>query len=92
MKLKNFLLVASDMERSKRFYKEILGLEVVMDFGANITLTGGLCLQSMDSWMEFINVDSDDIVFGGNNAEVYFEEDNFDQFLPKNITDLSHCC
>ncbi len=83
MKLKNFLLVAGDMERSKRFYKEILGLEVVMDFGANITLTGGLCLQSRDSWMEFINADSDDIVFGGNNAEIYFEEDNFDQFLEK---------
>ena len=36
MKLKNPLLVVRDMERSKTFYREVLGLHVVMDFGANV--------------------------------------------------------
>ena len=48
MKLKNPLLVVRDMERSKTFYREVLGLHVVMDFGANVTLTGGLCLQPLE--------------------------------------------
>lgn len=46
MKFKNPLLVVSDMEKSKTFYKEVLGLRVTMDFGANVTLTGGICLQT----------------------------------------------
>lgn len=46
MKFKNPLLVVKDMAASKAFYKEILNLRVVLDFGANVTLTGGVCLQT----------------------------------------------
>ena len=34
MKFKNPLIVVSDMEESKRFYREVLGLRVTLDFGA----------------------------------------------------------
>lgn len=81
MKYKNPLLVVTDMEKSKSFYKEILGLRVIMDFGANITLTGGVCLQTKESWMEFIEASDDEIAFAGKDAEIYFEEDNFQQFI-----------
>ena len=37
MKYKNPLLVVHDLERSKTFYREVLGLRVILDFGANIT-------------------------------------------------------
>ena len=80
MKLKNPMIIVTDLENSKKFYKEVLGLRVIMDFGANITLTGGLCLQTKDSWLEFINASDKDISFGGNDAEIYFEEDDFDKF------------
>lgn len=46
MKLKNPLLVVTDLDRAVTFYKEVLGLRVTMDFGANVTLTGGLSLAS----------------------------------------------
>ena len=72
MKLKNPLLVVSDIERSVEFYKEVLGLHKIMDFGANVTLTGGLCLQSLDSWTEFI--DNKNTTFENNSFEIYFEE------------------
>ena len=49
-----------------------------MDFGANKTLTGGLALQTLETYKEFIG--TSDISFGGNNFELYFEEDNFDKF------------
>ena len=83
MKFKNPLLVVSDMEKSKRYYKDVLGLRVIMDFGANVTLTGGLCLQTKETWMEFIGAKENEVVFGGNNAEIYFEEDDFDAFAEK---------
>lgn len=83
MKLKNPLLVVSDIEKSKAFYRETLGLRVVMDFGENVTLTGGLCLQSRQSWAGFLGVDELSIAFGGRDAEIYFEEDDFDAFLAR---------
>ena len=61
MKFKNPMLVVSDMEKSKKFYKDVLGLRVILDFGANITLTGGLCLQTRESYEEFIEVSNEDV-------------------------------
>ena len=52
-----------------------------MDFGANKTLTGGLALQTSETYKEFIG--ASDISFGGNNFEVYFEEDDFDKFADR---------
>ncbi|MCH3961620.1 MAG: VOC family protein [Solobacterium sp.] len=81
MKLKNPLFAVKDIDKSVKFYQEVLGLHVVMDFGANKTLTGGLVLQTLDTWKEFISTDP--ISFGANDAEIYFEEDDFDQFSEK---------
>lgn len=81
MKFKNSLLVVTDMDKSVQFYKKVLGLHVIMDFGANKTLTGGLSLQTAETWKDFTG--RSDISFGTNNAEVYFEEDNFDTFAEK---------
>lgn len=81
MKLKNPLLVVSDIDKSVDFYKKVLGLRVIADFGANKTLAGGLSLQTAESWKEFIG--TDDISFGGSDAEIYFEEDDFDSFADR---------
>ncbi|MEG0074331.1 MAG: VOC family protein [Eubacterium sp.] len=81
MKFKNALLVVADMDKTVGFYKKILGLHVIMDFGANKTLTGGLCLQTKETYKDFIGTNQ--ISFGGNEFEVYFEEDDFDGFTDK---------
>ena len=81
MELKNPLLAVADMERSLAFYETVLGLRVVLDFGANKTLTGGLCLQTLDTWRSFLGTDQ--VAFGGNDAEIYFEEDRFDAFAER---------
>ena len=81
MKIKNTMLVVTDIDKSVEFYKKVLGLRVIMDFGANKTLTGGLALQTLDTWREFIS--TDDISFGNNSSEIYFEEDNFDKFAER---------
>lgn len=81
MKLKNPMLVVKDIDKSVEFYNNVFGLRVIMDFGANKTLTGGLSLQTLETYKEFI--DTNDISFGGNNFEIYFEEDDFDEFAQK---------
>ncbi len=81
MKIKNPMLIVTDIDKSVDFYKKVFGLRVIMDFGANKTLTGGLVLQTLESWKKFI--DTDTVSFGSNSFEVYFEEDNFDDFADK---------
>lgn len=83
MKFSNPMIVVSDMEKSKKFYYEVLGLEVIVDFGANVTLTGGIALQTKDTLSAFINKNDNEVIFGGNAAELYFEEDDFDRFIVK---------
>ena len=75
------LFAVRDMERSLAFYRDVLGLEVVNDFGANVVLTGGLSLQTLETWAEFLDKPSDGIRFGGNDAEMYYTADDFDSFL-----------
>ena len=80
MKLKNFLIVVTDIELSKRFYREIFGLETAADFGENAVLTGGLVLQEKTVWESWIGRD---VSRGGCDAELYFEESDLDGFLKK---------
>ena len=79
MKFSNPLIVVTDLERSKQFYREVLGLSVVLDFGANVTLEGGFCLQTLETWKDFIG--TEDITFFPRSSELYFVEEDFDGFL-----------
>lgn len=83
MKFKNPLLVVTDLQKSQTFYKEVLGLRKILDFGANITLTGGLSLQTKESWLDFLGKEENALHFHGNVMELYFEEDDFDPFIER---------
>ena len=78
MKYTCTLLAVTDMERSKRFYREVLGLGVVNDFGANVVLEGGIALQTLDTWKTFIRTDR--VLLPNNAGELYFEEADMDAF------------
>ena len=77
------LIVVKDIGNSKKFYCDLFGLTVMSDFGANISLSGGISLQTADSWKMFINKKDDEIVFGNNASELYFEDDDLDSFVKK---------
>lgn len=80
MKLKNILLVVDDIEKSRRFYQELFGLQVVSDFDGNMVLTEGLVLQERRIWESFIQKKTE---YGAHNAELYFEENDMDSFIDK---------
>ncbi len=77
MRLKNILLVVSDVERSKAFYHEYFGLQVINDNENYVIMSEGLVLQEQKVWEGLI--DSDTVM--GNASELFFEEISFDAFL-----------
>lgn len=83
MKYRATLLAVSDLERSKRFYCEVLGLCVEADFGANLQLSGGIALQTQKSWLSLICKENDELSFGANAFELYFEEDEIEAFAAR---------
>ena len=80
MRLKNVLIVVNDIEKSKRFYKNLFGLDVILDNDGNVILTEGLVLQDAKIWKEFIRKD---IVVQNNATELYFEEKDIEAFAKK---------
>ena len=44
MKLKNILIVVKDIGRSRQFYHDLFGLEMILDNDGNMILTEGLVL------------------------------------------------
>lgn len=79
MKLKNVLIVVKDIKKSISFYKDLFGLDVVLDNGGNVILTEGLVLQEADIWKKFVN----SIIPENNAAELYFEEPDIEGFAKK---------
>lgn len=77
------LIVVADMEASKKFYMGLLGMEITMDFGANVTLDNCMSLQTLEVWSEFISKAEAEIGFAHNQMELAFEEADFDAFLKK---------
>lgn len=80
MKLRNVLIVVNDIEKSKEFYKELFGLEVILDNDGNVILTEGLVLQDAKIWQQCIQKD---IIPKNNATELYFEETNIEAFAEK---------
>lgn len=86
MRLKNVLLVVRDIEKSKAFYQDLFGMNVVTDFGKNVILTEGLVLEERTLWENSIGKT---VQTGGNDKELYFETYDFDSFL-KRLTESEY--
>lgn len=54
MKLRNVLIVVKDIEKSKKFYHDLFGLDTILDNDGNVILTEGLVLQDEQIWKSFL--------------------------------------
>lgn len=68
---KGTLIAVKNVEESKKIYHDILDMNVIGDFSANIQLNGGLFLQTLDTWSSFIN--NKEVKLKNNAGELYFE-------------------
>ena len=80
MKLKNILIVVKDIEKSRQFYHDLFGIDLVLDNDGNMILTEGLVLQDERIWKNFLGKD---IVSKSNSCELYFEEQDIEAFIEK---------
>lgn len=78
---KGTLIAVKNMEKSKKFYQDILDMNVEGDFGANVQLEGGLFLQTLDTWGNFIN--NKEVYLKNHAGELYFEVSDIDSFYKK---------
>ena len=69
-----------DIEKSKQFYHDLFGLDVVLDNEGNMILTEGLVLQDEKIWKSFLDRD---IIPKSNSCELYFEEQDIESFVEK---------
>ena len=68
MKLKNILIIVKDIEKSKQFYNDLFGLDLVLDNDGNMILTEGLVLQDEKIWKKFLGKD----IIPKSNCNKYF--------------------
>jgi len=73
------LIAVSDVGRSKRFYCGLFDQRVVLDFGENVTFSGGFAIQEKFAWLTGLAEDS--VRSRPNNMELYFEADDLDAAL-----------
>ena len=55
--------------------------KVVFDLGWNVTFSGGFAIQQNFAWLA--DLSEEDVIEKSNNMELYFEVDDFDEFLEK---------
>ena len=75
------VISVADISAARKFYEELFGLEVYQDYGKNIAFTCGLASQQDFDWL--VNIPKEKVLKKSNNAEVVFEEQDFDGFLNK---------
>lgn len=80
MRLKNILIVVKDIEKAKKFYHDLFGLDVTLDNEGNMILTEGLVLQDENIWKNFTGRE---VIPENNSSELYFEESDIEGFIDK---------
>ena len=81
MKYTCVVISVANINAARRFYQDLFGLEVYQDYRKNIAFTCGLALQQDFDWL--VNLPKEKIIKKSNNAEIVFEEQDFDGFLNK---------
>ena len=78
--LKNVLIVVNDIEKSIEFYRDLFGLQVILQNEGNVILSEGLVLQDAGLWGKTLDEISTPF---NNRMELYFEEFDIDGLLAK---------
>lgn len=80
LKNSSIALFVKDIEVSKTFYQNILGLEVEFDFGGNIILKGGIAIWQINQNHIIPKTLGNNIVHNSSNRfELYFETEYLDE-------------
>jgi catechol 2,3-dioxygenase-like lactoylglutathione lyase family enzyme len=84
-KYSSTVIFVENIEASKNFYQKIFDLEIEFDFGENVMFKDAFAIWQIDNANKHI---FDDSVICHNKCgiELYFEEEQFDEFYDKLTT------
>ena len=75
------IISVKDLNVSRIFYEKVLSLKVTLDLGANVAFGDESSVFAIQhNYARLVDVDNFNINYNGNDHELYFEEDNFDEF------------
>jgi len=75
------LITVSDIAASKKFYIEILDQKISIDNGENVFFESGFAIHLSSHFSSLISHKT--VQSGGNNFELYFEEEKVDELATK---------
>lgn len=80
IKYESSVIFVKDIERSRRFYEDLLDQKVMMDHGPNVVYEGGFAIWQADHACEIIfgKTGEDTSPLGRTNLELYFEAEDLD--------------
>ena len=74
------LITVENIERSRKFYQEVMEQTVKYDFGENVTFHGDFAIHLKSHYQTLLG-NEHLITKGGNDFELYFEQDDMDLLL-----------
>jgi catechol 2,3-dioxygenase-like lactoylglutathione lyase family enzyme len=82
MKYMGMLITVEDIDRSRKFYEEIMEQKIVnAPSDVYIVFDGSLSIMLKSFFKKLL--DNKEIYSGGNSFELYFEHNNLEQFEKK---------
>ncbi len=78
MKYITCLIVVENIDKSVKFYKEVLKQTVLADFGENVSFKGGFSLHQKSHFKSLIQ--GREVASGSNSCELYFEHSDLITF------------
>lgn len=84
MRFVNPLIFVKDMARSKQFYVEVLGLEIVQDHGDFVQFDGGFAIHEGEALQKAVWQETQVFAeYGRRNCLFYFEHDQIDALFAR---------
>ena len=81
MKYQGVCIAVNNVKLAQKFYEDLFGLDVFQDYGINIAFGCGISLQQ--EFDRIVGIPKETILRKTHNMELYFEDDEFDDFLIK---------
>lgn len=86
MIFKGPMIIVKNIEKSKKFYKDILKQVIELDLETYLMWNGGFSMMSENEWKNQYNIE---IQYKNNNFELYFEVEDIDEFINKINNDIN---
>ena len=81
MKFCCLLIDVKDTQKTRNFYENVMRLKVSLDLAPNVAFGNGTTAFAIqEKFSELVNADDFNTTCKGNDHELVFEEDNYDEF------------